>query len=354
MEIDDRSAFAKFWPRLADWPLGPRIALAAILLAVEIQFVTYRFEFRSGPMRQVANSIALSGLFVGLVTFGLLVALRPRNGAGQIAPRPLVWSPLWCGAHVGLFLAFHRVTAELHGHIHPAAVGWNDSVIWLLLAFGVALSGALISLPARWMLALIRRNWPHALAAIVVAGAMAGLTPKFRLLWHVANPPAIGLVEKLLGWFPGHATIRPGPAPTIGTSRVLLIVTRHCSEIEAHLTYALLGATIMLAAGRRTWRFVFIGPFLAGFIVLYVLNGLRLYLLLLVGHFAVFYRGEERATTACVKLAHSRAGSLVFLVVIVLMLLVAERLSRREWMARGDETAEPEAAEPEVEPSGLS
>ena len=318
-------------------PVWFRLALASTVLVGEIAFFTLLFEFNTGPMRLVANSIVLTGVIVGAIGFAMVASQRrsPVELAHVDETRSRAW--IWAGIHFVVLLGFFFLTRRVQAGAGGATTGWGISFVWVAMAMIVGGSLWMSAFAPKQTFAYLRQSVGALIGAAIVAALMILLTPGARELWLVANGPALEIIRHLLEWFPGYASITfrglDRPIPMVGTSNIPLVVTQHCSEMEAMLAYLLLGILLVVAGGRRMWSFYFLAPFLVGFEILYVLNALRLYLLLLMGHVMVDTTWAPYAGRACVSLAHSRVGNFVLLTIGVLILLVGDRLSRREWVS---------------------
>jgi exosortase/archaeosortase family protein len=310
------------------------------VLAGEIIFFTLLFEFKSGPMRLVANSIVLTGLVVGVIGFMMLAGQRANPLALPRSRNSRSSTLTWACIHVGCLVGFYFLTQQIQAAASGATTGWLVSVFWLTVAAFVATSCLLTVFRLGAIVAYLRQSAFPLAGGAVVAALMILLTPATRELWLSTNGPALQLIVQLLEWFPGYANVAflgsDRPVPIVGTSNLPLVITQHCSEMETLLAYTLLGVLLMIAGGRRMMSFLFLAPFFVGFELLYVLNAVRLYLLLLMGHILVDTSWAAYAGRACVSLAHSRVGSFLLLSIAVLILLVGERLSRREWVVATD------------------
>ena len=73
------------------------------------------------------------------------------------------------------------------------------------------------------------------------------LVPVIRQVWPLTAGPSIHMARTLLDWFPGEAVSRSSGdgLPIIGTSRLTLLVTPECSEMDSLLFFWLLGAVLL-------------------------------------------------------------------------------------------------------------
>ena len=217
-----------------------------------------------------------------------------------------------------LYVLFCTVSLRLN---RAAATNRLDTVLWGLLAVGTASIAFLIVMTAKDWCALIRRCRRQMIAAILAGVLFFVLVPTARRLWPSVCDPAMRINAVLIEQYPGNAVYaRNGDGlPLIGTEGMLLLVTPACSELESLLAFCLMGGTILCAAWRGLHRIRFLIILGLGLCAFYGLNALRIYALVLIGW---SFSAEH-----CVRLAHSRVASVVFIAVSVLVCTFAARWS---------------------------
>ena len=107
--------------------------------------------------------------------------------------------------------------------------------------------------------------------------------------------------------------------PIIGISKLTLLVTPECSEMDSLLFFWLLGAVLLAQRWKNLHKSRFLFVIVVGSGLLYFLNAVRIYSLILIG--------IKYSPGVCVSLAHSRMGALVLLGVSLIMLWLGLRCS---------------------------
>ncbi len=301
-------------------PVWLRLTVLLLLMALEIGALTAAVEFTTGPMSVVADSMFLIGAMVAGVGFMILVSTSYAEWSFPGSHRRLSVSLAWLAVHLTLFVIFFGYTLWLQGHDATGGGTWGHALAWLGLAFGVAASAMLFVLPAACLISFVKHFWKQVWLAMLLAVVMIWLTPVARNTWTSVDGPAVDMVEALIAWYPGDPYVRylPDDRPVVGTRGMALVVTPHCSELEIILAFLLLSATMVLVYGSPLRSILFLAMLIVGIELLYFLNVLRLYFLVLFG--------VHWSPQVSVSLAHSRIGGIILLAAAVLILLVAERL----------------------------
>jgi exosortase/archaeosortase family protein len=322
--------------RRATWV---RLAEPLALLCLEVAALTPFVEFTGGPLAYLADSRICTGLLFALVAFLLLAGGRIRDaGAGSFRR-----SPRWLAVHLGLYGGFFLLTLWLARGGGSGTPVWA-AVVWGLLVLGVGLSGILAFQRPRVVATWARQFHLEIGMALGLGVALVLLTPLARSLWPQVYGPALAIDEVLLEWTYGEGLAgrtREG-YPVVGTRQLLLIVTPQCSELDALAAFWLLGGAVLLSRWRSASKVRSALVLLLGAGLLYLLNSIRLYGLVVLGIAA--------SPNLCVGLAHSRISWLLFLGVGVSLLAASSgwcQPNRQERAADPSEGAEPvPAAEP--------
>jgi exosortase/archaeosortase family protein len=303
-----------------------RVAGGVALLLAEVAALTPWVEFSEGAMQSVADARLGAAALFALVAFLFLAAVGP-------ADRPVFWARrrpraalAWLAAHLGLYALFFACTVALAGDFGRRAPGWVSVPVWLLLGGAVGLTAFLPLAPAGPLAAWAWRHRGRALLAAGLGACLFAATPAVQGLWPRVAGPALAINRPLLARTYGHAVTgatREG-APVVGTQRLLVLVTPQCSELDALAAFWLLGAAALVGRWRqaRTARFALV--LLAGGPLLYLLNAVRIYGLVVLG--------TSWSPRACVGLAHSRVAGALFLGVTAALLSFALR-RRGPWAA---------------------
>jgi len=306
------------------------LSIAAILglLVAEVAFLTPFVEFSSGAMTYVASPWVCSGLMFTLVAF-LLLAGRPTRLAGSAAfPGQARWAALRLPGHGILYLVFVAYTFRLAGAASPLPDALAP-LVWLLLAAGVGLTAFLTFLPLRLLVSWVNAARGKVLAAAALGAAYVVLGPLAQSLWPRLQGPAVALDRLLLGWtyeVSAAGSTADGSAALQG-NRHLVLVTPGCSELDALAAFWLMGGALVCSRWRDLSRGWTLLALVLGTSLLYVLNAVRLYGLVVVANLV--------SGKACVALGHSRIGSLLFLGVTTAVLAGVSR-----WCLRKTPTGE--------------
>lgn len=300
-----------------------RLVIPFVIFLIEVGSITSFVELPDRPITVIANARLFSGVVVSLVAFVWLSADRAGRSGVMQARRRIVESLFWFCVHVVLLQLFVVLTLRLGDTASGATWSRSLSVAWAVLACGVAVTVYLPFLSIASLVSYVRQSSPLALLALVPGIAMVVLTPHARRLWPLVHGPATEATRALLELYPGNSLggVRDDGLPTVGAHKLLLLVTPHCSEMESILAFWLLAATLLVARWQRLMKLRYLAAIGLGTALLYCLNAGRLYLLVLMG--------LRFSANACVNIAHSRIGGILFLGISIGWLIVACRLSTR-------------------------
>lgn len=262
-------------------------------------------------------AVGFAGLFC---TFAYLRHQQPL--AALTTQEPIRPSPL--GAHALLYAAFLAVSAQVYGQ---GDFGDAGILLWVALAAGVALSGAVALIPPAVWRELRRITGSLWLLSAGAAALACAAAPLVQGLWLPATRITFWLVRSLLT--PLVADLYAQPEQFIlGTTAFRVIISPECSGLEG-LGLLLVFGVFWLLIFREELRFpqaLLLVP--AGMIALYLSNSLRIAALLLIGNAGwpdVAARGF-----------HSQAGWISFNLVAFGLSLGARRVA---WFSRTPATA---------------
>jgi exosortase/archaeosortase family protein len=283
-----------------------------VVLLVEVAYLTTLVEFRDSRMAWIANPLLFSGGLIAATVFFLttresLELIRPTRSR-------LVVAMFFACLHATLCLLFFQYTLELHASQTEPSSTWVQPFLWGTMAVAVAASIVLTTFSFRF---IVEWLWSCRRQALVAAGmgiVTIILVPVIRQVWPLTAGPSIHMARTLLDWFPGEAVSRSSGdgLPIIGTSRLTLLVTPECSEMDSLLFFWLLGAVLLAQRWKNLHKSRFLFVIVVGSGVLYFLNAVRIYSLILIG--------IKYSPGVCVSLAHSRIGALMLLGVSLIML----------------------------------
>ena len=288
-----------------------------MLLAVEVGILTPLVEFSTGWMALLANPQLFNVFFLGTVLF--IVLSIPDLMASQ-RPQKLKHCLAWFGANLLFYYALFRFTLILASRFKTGEILWYHAAAWLLLVLLVGISAVLIFLPAKSLVLWSQRSWHKAAGAMILAINFVVLMPDIQRSWNQLHPATIGLSAEMLqacGRTPttGMAS-QHNPVLAIQGQGSRLIITRFCAEMESLAIFILLAVVLYFSYLPRV-RFVpWLVVVLCGLLLLYVLNALRLAILVEIA-------GSWTNPQLAVSLAHSRLSGLLFLGISLLLLLVS-------------------------------
>lgn len=293
------------------------------VLAVEVGVLTLCVECLHPPFAWLADSRVCTGLIFALAVF---LALSEKVAASQAAlqfQRSLLETGLWLLANLVLFAGFFLYTRRLAGASDTSFWAFLAMAFWVLQALAIGLTVFLAFLPMRVLFWWALKCWPRALVAVGLGALLALLTPWVQKLWFYVYGPVLRVSQFLLVKTYGEGLLgltREG-YPVVGIRRLLLIVTPQCSELESVAAFLLFGTTLILARRQELRKLRAASVLLIGTLLLYFLNAVRLYALIVVGLNSI---GQME-----VSLAHSRISQIVFLGIFGVLLLYSFRWCRR-------------------------
>jgi exosortase E/protease (VPEID-CTERM system) len=210
------------------------------------------------------------------------------------------------------------------------------TIVWAVSAGSIALSAALVVLPARYWLALFSQTRARVAGAAAAAALACFLGSLSGHLWEPARAVTFRLVEAALHPMLPSLIVQPERS-RIATGRFGVIIAAECSGLE--------GIGLLLAFG-LVWTIAYrrdlgIGRCVlllaAGMVALYFLNVLRIASLVLIGHMG----GASIAKAGF----HSQAGWIAFSSVALGLTFAARHLAERPLRRSGihDELRNPVA-----------
>lgn len=314
-------------------PLSPSVPPTAIrglvlaaLLIGEVLLLTLRFDTSSlkGQSGWWAVLLGESNLLPRLV-IAVAAATLLLGGASlwqdvrRLSISPLCWRTIGALvlAHLTAFAAFAAVTALLLEGNAPVLSKPAWTIVWIVLGLAVAVSAALIFLPAGLWFQLIRRNRLVLLAGlgIGVLAWSAGLL--LQRCWLPLAEGTLWMVHALLRLAYTGVVCEPSDL-VIGTTDFSVRIAPECSGYEGiGLLSVFVAAYLWLF--RRELRFpqaLLLWP--AGIIVLWLSNAVRI-----AGLIALGTAGWQQVALGGF---HSQAGWLAFNAVALGLAVLARRM----------------------------
>jgi exosortase/archaeosortase family protein len=275
-------------------------------------------EIPDGPLAYVANHHVCLGLLFAFIALILLAGREVRSPVlVEVSQRPLTW--LWLSVNLVLYLVFFQLSWGLSNNRSPTT--WLAAVLWVVLAAGVGLSAVLAFFPLATATAWVHRCRVKILTAGALGAGVALLGPWVQSFWPLVCGPALVLDQRLLEWTYGEGItgVTTQGVPVLGTGRFGILVTPGCSGLEAFVALWLLAAVVVPSwHGCQKMRLGF--GLLLGTGLLYVLNAVRLFSLVVIG--------TEITPQACVSVAHSQIGSIGFFALDLVLLAGIYRCCR--------------------------
>ena len=288
-----------------------RVIFLALLFTSELTVISMFLDGSSlAGFRGLAAVIRDWGpwLLHAIVGFSALVVtflwLKHRAALERISREleevPVAWGTL--GFHVTAMAAFAALSAKLYGGSPPGGPNLLAAG-WLIAGMAGIAFGAQAMLPWKYWLSLFAtggRLWAYALVAILLACVAGNLS---RSLWQPASYVTFTLVQLLLKPFVAGLCANPALLE-LGTRRFDVIIAPECSGLE--------GAGLILAFG-AVWLLLFrhecrfpqsLTLVLAGVVVLFLVNSVRIAALILIG-----YAGAPRIAMGGF---HSQAAWILF------------------------------------------
>lgn len=302
-------------PQVRTWWL---VVVSGMLVA-EMCLLTVGVEFTRGGMSYLASPRVASWLMMTSV-LGLFLCGRDLLGVRDALSRQR-WIAL--AVHVVLFALFCGWTRWLNRQAELSGVAHSLVWLWPVLGGLVILTALLSCFDSRGFVAWLRAHWQHWCGAAIIGGTFVMFVPDMQRAWHWTHPTTIAIAAEVLE----HAQAKPAVVGRFSDAMPILgvrggrglTVTRFCAEMESIAAFWVLGGVLMIATWRSNRRIRLLAVVLLGTVMLYLLNGLRLAMLVgvhqlnLGGHFAV-------------DLAHSRVSGVLFLGVSLAILLGTARL----------------------------
>jgi exosortase E/protease (VPEID-CTERM system) len=261
--------------------------------------------------------VAFAALFV---TFAYLKSNSPlRRMSAEPVRIPIGWGLL--AAHVCALLVFAGFSSVLYGSQLSGLRADLIAIVWVTAGV-VAIVAAAFALVPSWLWMRLFRStdhlWGYALVAVFLACVVGDQS---RLLWQPTTSLTFGLVKAFLKPLVARVVTDP-KTMVIGTPGFAVSIAPECSGFE--------GAGLILAFG-VTWIWVFrrecrfpqallLIP--AGVVLLFLLNALRIALLILIG--------DAGAPRIALGGFHSQSGWIAFNAVALGFSIAARRVS---WLA---------------------
>ena len=194
--------------------------------------------------------------------------------------------------------------------------------LWMLSWVGAGLGAVamllLVAMPAREWLRVARRNWSVGLAALMIGATAWALGLLANMAWGPLRRPTFWLVQWLLQAFGQNVVSLPANF-MLGTKQFSVEIAPACSGYQGMgLIVALVGAYLWLFRGRLMFPQAFV-LLPAGILVMWLVNALRITLLLLFGA----YVSPEIALRG----GHSVSGWLGFIAVALCIIVVSQQMS---------------------------
>ncbi|NIL97471.1 MAG: hypothetical protein GTO53_07610 [Planctomycetales bacterium] len=315
-------------PTLWTWLRLP-ILLPLTLWATEVVILSPYVEFKVGAMRYLAHPLTANLAFLSTILFLLLAA----DGLGGTASLRWSWQRIaWLAANLAGYGLLFQVTLRLH-NLQQKITGQESlfrwlAVAWVVLAIWVGITAWLAFVPSNKLATWLRLSWHQAFTAVLLAFTLFLITPEIRKLWYFIHQPIVGLTLQLLA-LAGYSEpvcyfTRSAGNPVFGCrDAVILEVTPFCAEVESLATFCLLSGALLLAGGKEIHRTRFCLVVFGGLVFLYLLNALRLYLIIDVAT-------RLNDAQIAVSLAHSRLSHVVFLTLSLFILI-----GTRRWWSPG-------------------
>ena len=236
-------------------------------------------------------------------------------------------------AHVVFFGFFFKLTifvAEGDALSSPSAIFWAST--WGATGLGAGVCWLLAAMPARAWFSLVRQNASLVWTGIIIISASWILAFLTNRAWVPLIRPTFLVVERLLYAFGQDVVSRPAEL-LLGTAQFSIEINPPCAGYEGiGLISVFVGGYLWLF--RKTLRFPHAFILLpGGIIVIWLINALRLALLILIGT----YGSPEIAMGGF----HSSFGWLGFIAVALAMVAVTRRF-RFFTVKHEFETEEPE------------
>ncbi|WP_321477545.1 exosortase E/protease, VPEID-CTERM system [uncultured Paludibaculum sp.] len=280
----------------------------------------------SGLVRAVAALFASALIFSQYGILGILAVMRRQPG-------PVRYHFL--AAHMLLMAAFGLLSPHLFAGASSQVSPWV-ALSWLLSGLSAVIFLGLSLLPASFWLPLLRTvgwgwGWGLAVAAVSTAARPAALA-----MWKSSSAPTFEFVHFLLRPILPGLTANPLTAE-IGTKNFSVFVEPACSGYEG-IGLFLIFSTAWLYFFRREYRFpAALALIPAGALLMWVLNALRIAMLILIGH-----AGADRIAMGGF---HSQAGWIAFTSTAILFCVLSRRIQffqhpspRSSPVAHGDAT----------------
>jgi exosortase E/protease (VPEID-CTERM system) len=309
-------------------PLSALVLLTVEYLIVSFFFDAYQLVEEGGAfgglgwMGHVGPAVIAFGTAIwilGGAKFGDAIASNPENGETSFWPR--------LAAHLACFAGFLAVTIPLFaGDLSPAGPGaarlWIG--LWLLAGAATALSLLPIALGKRPILPLLRElAMPLALATLLALFALGAGLATVQLWDRLAQVTlravawALDLVVSPIYFDPANVEV--------GTEEFWVHVAPVCSGYEG-IGLILVFLSAYLVGFRKRLRFPNVLVLIpAAIVLMWLLNVLRIVVLILVGHFW--------SPDVAIGGFHSKAGWLVFCGV-ALGALLGHQAHRKRRIAR--------------------
>ena len=228
---------------------------------------------------------------------------------------------IWLVGNLAVFALFFWWTWQLddkRGANLSGATTWA----WPMVAMLVGLAAVLSCFSARSLFAWLRVHWHLWAGAAIIVFTYVMWIGNVQETWRWTSGSTIAIAEFVLENVQSKdVVVRPANVnlPVIGLKNGGgLTVTRFCAEMESIAAFWVIGLTVLAATWRSNRKIRFLCLMVAGTGMMYLLNGGRLAMLVLVrqlttdGNFAV-------------NLAHSRVSGILFLAFTVVLLLVTHR-----------------------------
>ena len=288
-----------------------------VLIAIEVVCLSFKVDFSGGWMRMLASPAVFAIVFFSAALF---LMHEGRHLAETIHPGKLRARIVWFLVNLATYWAFFRFTHFLNAH-KAAQFSKPYSATWIALALFVGMSVCLTFISWGTLIAWLRPRWDRLLGCVAIGLTLAVLTSSIQQTWIYTAQHTIPLSGRVLEFF-GHtsvvAKVAPNASPILGVRPLpQIIVTPNCAEMESLAAFAMMGIVLMISGGTQVHQIRLVTVIAGGLVVFFLLNAVRLALLVQAGYWT-------EKTGTCVRLAHSRVSFITFLTLSVVVYLVTQ------------------------------
>lgn len=289
------------------------VAIGALLL-IEIAVLSAVTDGNLVSIGWLANRRVTMALGYGATCFlglGWFRAARvPERWAGLAhGPRSWMRRILWGLVHLAAYAWLIKLTRELgRTNGSASASAWTVG-LWFLAAGLVVLSAVGILARLRTAIEWLLTSWWRLGLALALGAVLTVAGEYVQWLWMVrsVNGPILNLAARGIARHGGLASVdyAADGTPVLSGAGVTFLITPGCSEIDAWLTWLVLGLIAAWVHRSRLKGPGWIGVLLVGLVVAGLINAARLS--------GLVELARRWSPDRAVLLAHSRLGWLMFL-----------------------------------------